>query len=646
LRQRSALVVIVGMGGSGKTSLAREVAELCLQRTTPTRTINEVLPKFAAVVWVSDKASSGTTTLDMLLNEIAYTLDCPAYIHLEPYWKQREIDRLLRSHRVLLVIDNAEPIEDPDLLNWLTHIPDPSKALMTTRVYRRTFYDHVSIIDLGRMSQTEGRQFIALRSHALHLLMVPDMQTQDDLIAVTGGNPRAIELFLGLAKRTGRSVADLIQTFRDMSQTRPDPAVNDVSLHLFDTLFAASWAHLSPAEQQIMLALALLPDSVADPVLSSVVGLQDEIFSPAIQQLAALTLVETEQHHETAWSYQPRQGLHPLTRQFARAKLAAEPEFAAAAGERWLQWAVEHATTYGGYRPNDPVTLRQIDAEEPILWAALEWAVQHTRYREVVQLAHALESFYYLKARWDKKRLIHEYYIAAATHLHDLDAQIDALTMHIILLSRQGHWRDAQPYLEQLQQLEQAQTLRGGLFFNTRHAQALYHRARGDLDAAAHAWQDILDQHEARAVSARLVAGTQHWLGLCRSWQGQYDAARQLLTASLDAALQHNNARRAVRNSIILALLDLEQGRIEAAHQQLAELHRLTRTTTDPDEEQHAHLCYVEGRLHAAEAEHKAARVKLDEALHLFERMGQAMEAEAAREALLALETAWPEFPT
>ncbi len=636
LRRRYAVVMIIGMGGIGKTSLARAVAERCLQRAESRLTIDDGVPTFDAVVWVSDKGRPGTTTVETILNEIAATLDCPEHTRLDPTHKRLAIKRLLRSRRVLLVVDNGETIADTGLFAWLAEIPDPSKALITTRAYRH-ITEYVWRVDLGQMSPTEGRQFIELRSQALHLPGVPEATTQDALIAATGGNPRAMELFLGLAKRTGRSIADLTQTFAGMVQASADPAVSDISTQVFDALFAASWASLSADERQIMLALALLPDSVADPVLVDVAGSEPTQFHPAIRQLADLSLVETEQQNWAAVrTHHPRRGLHPLTRQFVGVHLATDPAFAAAAGERWLQWAVEYAATYGGHRPNDLAALRRIDAEEPILWAALEWAVQQNRPTEVVHLARTLEFFYYVQARWNRKQAIHEYYIAAATHLNDLSEQVAALTMHIIMLSRQGQWHDAQPYLEQLQHLEQTQPLQGSLFFNACHARALYQRARGDLDAAAQAWQDVLDQATGRGISVRLVAGTLHWLGLCRSWQQQYDTARTLLEASLDAASEQDNPRRVARNEIALALIELEAGQVAAARRWLAERHRLAE---DTDEEQRAHLLYVQGRLHAAEGEPKAAQRQLNEALHLFERMGLVAESEAAREALEVVNT-------
>src|SRR5262245_12381317 len=72
LGKQSAIVLIVGLGGNGKTSLAREAAARCLADDSD-------MPRFDAVVWVSDKDRPGTTNLSIVLDEIARTLDYPGF---------------------------------------------------------------------------------------------------------------------------------------------------------------------------------------------------------------------------------------------------------------------------------------------------------------------------------------------------------------------------------------------------------------------------------------------------------------------------------------------------------------------------------------------------------------------------------------
>src|SRR6266540_207290 len=99
LQQRSAVVLIAGLGGNGKTSLAREVAAQCLTDASD-------VPQFDAVVWVSDKDRPSTTNLSVVLDEIARTLDYPGFTQFAYDEKLYEVGQLLKRQPVLLVIDN------------------------------------------------------------------------------------------------------------------------------------------------------------------------------------------------------------------------------------------------------------------------------------------------------------------------------------------------------------------------------------------------------------------------------------------------------------------------------------------------------------------------------------------------------------
>jgi len=155
LKQRSAAVLIVGMGGNGKTSLAREVAAYCLQ--------DAAIPRFDAVVWVSDKDNPGTTNQSTVLDIIARTLDYPGFTHFPHDEKQYEVEQLLKRWRVLLIIDNAETITDGVLFTWLLRLPEPSKAIITTREYLRAYRRGGWPVELRGMSDDEAHTLLYQR---------------------------------------------------------------------------------------------------------------------------------------------------------------------------------------------------------------------------------------------------------------------------------------------------------------------------------------------------------------------------------------------------------------------------------------------------------------------------------------------------
>ncbi|NJM06278.1 hypothetical protein HC891_08895, partial [Candidatus Gracilibacteria bacterium] len=329
LQQRCALVVIVSLGGMGKTSLAREIAANCVY---PLET-GLVTPRFHAAVWVSDKDTPGSTALTQVLDEIAYTLDYPGLTQFDPTRKRREVEQLLKRHSVLLIVDNFETIVDMALLHWLMRLPEPSKALITTREYRKEFQQGAWLVELGGMAEGEARELIAARARQLNLqLHYPDTVAHQ-LIALTGGNPQALVVALGLVKRTGQPLAQAIEQLRGGSEG------------LFVDLFTMGWSLLSQDAQHILLAATLFPTRVEHRVLAEVAGLQEAAFFEAVGQLTELALLETE-GSDGQWpdaEAATRHTIHPLTRAFLQTAQAEHRTVIRQARERWLEWAVRHA---------------------------------------------------------------------------------------------------------------------------------------------------------------------------------------------------------------------------------------------------------------------------------------------------------------
>ncbi len=321
LGQRSAAVLIISLGGMGKTSLAREVATHCLQVG------DNSAPRFDAVVWISDKDRPGTTTLALGLDEIARVLDYPGFTQFEYAEKLREVEQLLRRQAVLLVIDNFETITDLSLLTWLLRLPEPSKALITTREYRSEFRRGGWPVELHGMSKVEAHELISQRLRMLKIDKLVNAPAQlEPLVAATGGNAKTIEIALGCLKYERQS---LPQVVADLHTARGE---------LFDDLFMRCWALLDEAAQVVLMAMPLFPDGASCEALSATVGVQGLAFSRAIERLTDLTLLDTQQADLTS---PPRFTLHPLVRAFASAKLSAQPSLEAAMRERWLGWYIQ-----------------------------------------------------------------------------------------------------------------------------------------------------------------------------------------------------------------------------------------------------------------------------------------------------------------
>ncbi|MEM8534265.1 MAG: NB-ARC domain-containing protein [Chloroflexota bacterium] len=613
LSQRCAIVVVVSLGGMGKTSLVREIAVRCLYQSDTDRNI----PHFDAAVWISDKDTSGATSLVSVLDEIAYTLDYPGITQFDQARKCREVEQLLKRLRVLLIVDNFETIVDDALLKWLLRLPEPSKALITTREYRTEFQPSSWLVELGGMRQTEAIEFITARSRQLNLHLRDDDDLTHQLIDATGGNPKAIGVLLGLVKGTGQPLFQAINQLHTGHE------------NVFVDLFEMSWSLLSQEAQHILLAMTLFPSSVASEVLAEVAGLDEATFFVAVRQLAELSLLDTEQPDDfpKTEGKSIRRTMHPLTRSFIETQYAKYIRFLEQARARWLIWAVQYASRFG-YLVDDIRQLELLDYEEANLFMALTWAFDHSYNTEVIQLTKGIEFYYYVRGLWNKKLRVHQMYIEAACRLGNRYEEIMALSMHVQLLSRQGHVTTAVDYVSRLLELAQTEQPQSELFFHVEHALGLYQLAVGQTQLAEACWQRILDQADMRELPEHMVMGTQHWLALCLSQQERVVEARMLYEAALTQARQHTYPRMVARNQLQLAILDLDQGDVESATQRLKEssLH-----TQERDWEQRARVQQAFAHIYLHTGDQTAAREALLDAVELFDRMGLVLESEAAR---------------
>lgn len=97
---------------------------------------------------------------------------------------------------MLVVVDNYETITDGALLAWLLRLPEPSKAIVTSREYGREFRRNCWPVELRGMSDAEALTFIGHRLRVLRMdSLVERSRLIEPLISATGGNPKAIECF-------------------------------------------------------------------------------------------------------------------------------------------------------------------------------------------------------------------------------------------------------------------------------------------------------------------------------------------------------------------------------------------------------------------------------------------------------------------
>ncbi len=608
LRQRSAVVVIASLGGMGKTSLVREVAAHCLQ---PNADLS-----MDAVVWISDAERPGFTRLDSALDEIARTLGYDGLVELSLDEKRRGVEQRLRSQRVLVVVDNFETVTDADLLRWLLKLPEPSKAIITTREYRREFRQGAWPVELRGMSDGEATAFIAQRLRGLRMEnWITDPTQLWPLIETTGGNPKAIEMALGSVKYSRRSLQDVVD---DLHLARGG---------LFEDLFVRNWSLLDEAARRVLLAATFFVPSANEDALAASADVRSTTFGRAVETLSDLSLLDVLR---TDLLQKPRYALHPMVRAFAEAELCKEPAFEAAARQRWLDWYVSLASGVG-YCRNELKRLELLDPERDMIHIVAAWAQHAGKTGQLLALAQGSGFYCYVRGLMGREPNLNLMAAEAALVLGQPTEALKWLSHHAQRQARMGHLAEVETHLPQMATLA-AHTAHAALPLDVaepyRHALASYYFARDRFDDAEHEWRSLLET-PGLGNPAKLV--TVKWLAECLRQHGQLAEARALLERTLGEHDDGSNTRATVALKLVLAKIVLAQGLWQDAHALAAQCHATI--AANGIERHQPDAIFLSGRLAEAHGEPAQARIAYVDAMQRFQQLGlrrECVEVEAA----------------
>ena len=284
---RSALWALAGDGGKGKSAIAYTFARE-IQRRAPA--------PFQIVLWLSAKKRrflEGTTTeidspdfhdLETALSQVLIQLGWAEDAALPVESRKERVLELLTEFPALVVVDDVDSLdaEGEAAISFFAQQVSrtPSKVLFTSR--RTMFGLGSSTTHVSGFSRDDAVAFIRSRIGLMRLQDTAFTQAVlQGIVRLTDGSPLYIEDLLRLSISAKSPAAAL-----EMWKGQRGAEVRRYALERECEL-------LTPAARDILLAGCVADGSISFSELASIVGVDDDSVSRALQELRTLFLIPT-----------------------------------------------------------------------------------------------------------------------------------------------------------------------------------------------------------------------------------------------------------------------------------------------------------------------------------------------------------------
>ena len=607
--EKGGIVLIDGNAGVGKTTLALEVARNFAREPTAAGTNT-----FDSIVWISAKttvfSASGIehreqsiTNLKSVLSTVAGVLERQDILQHPDNELVTKAYEALAQHRVLLVLDNFESLEDESILTFIRQAPVTTTTLLTSRA----FVDTEHRLYLSDLSEKDSKELI--RNQFTGRQLSYSQQLVSELYNFAGGNPLALEWAIAQTS-LGNSISDLSS----------DSAQSGLVAFLFGRQLNSLRNNVSAVN--LLVCLALFPCGADMKDLFEVAEVSDG--EHHLDFIHKLSLIERKGEHIFLLPVTKRLLLPEL--EFAEVDIAKAQLSVSQAMLRFLQREENVIWLAGSHRSN------WLQQKENVLWA-IEFA--NTKSDEDLELSlmagayapmlmHGELSTYagfvengLVQDRWKNGCGIARLAVRAASVYCHLDKPEKA---RVFL----GRARD---------ECSKLQTLDDELQNMLNFVECVIAVETND-ENADEAIARALEFEKKRGLIWTQV-GFAGWHSILRCNQGRWSEAENIARPALAAAKNNGLFRSITFVSVPLARAVRSQERLEEAKNICDEALSLA----DEFAETHnfAHLCFERGQISGLLGEVEQANSFYERAIELYSGLGITSRASHVREAVSKL---------
>lgn len=595
LVRRPWVVSIRGYPGAGKTTLALEVAQRCVEKAY-----------FDAVIWIAARTEEEgfVTSLETILNTIGQALGDRRVVATESLEEKQAlvIKNLTALSKCLIVIDNTEVLTDEqhqEIYHFVQQVPMSTSVLLTSRERGRAS-ELETVIRLFGMAPDEGLAFMqnVCRTRGI----APDEVDLRYIYEATSGIPSAMRMAIGL------------MTEEDTPQETVGADISQVE-ELLEYLLEEAYGKLTTTDKMILHVMPIFITPAPLPVIAAASGVKGAHLRVSINRLRTLFLIN---EHEAS-----RYDILAPTRSFLQGRADdAIALFEAESGAATLETPYRNLAK--GYQ-RVIKALKRDEEEEFIrdeldnLLAIMAWCYDQ---REPA-LAGLLGLTGYWLGLWGYKRERMNWGQLAVDLLRRELGKDEAAAWHLVYdvgwtHFQQGETRQARACFQDGLALVSAgaQRVRGVALRNLAQIAREYDQ---NYDEARRLYLEALD------IFQRI--GDERWIAICKgglgvlALLGQDTAqAERYLTDAQTLNQRLGEIEGLVSNISDLAQVALEQGDFTRAETLLGQSSRLAATSELPEEEAYAKVHLA--RLRERQERFREAFALAEEAYQIYERVG------------------------